>query len=378
MDDRQLDTLSRSLASRTSRRQALRSGGAGAAILGLLGLRAARPAAAQDDDVGSDSQTGMDKDGMCRLQFEANVRLGPSTQPGETARLAGLLSFSIADSGDISGGTLETDDGQSYPVVGQGSGRSIALRIHVEDDVLVAVGVGENPVRSCAGEYGGPASGPVRGDLGDWIATAGTAGQPSSTVTVTAGAGTGTTSPPNEPEENNAGTTPAPTSTPDCSGVSCDTTTFMIDPATCECVCYDNGVKCGNVCCPSGFVCNDESTGNCSCPEGTEYCNATCVTCAPGQIIDMGTCACVDNPCPQGGELCGATCVDTVNDRNNCGACGNVCATGIPCIAGNCICPPGYSACPTGCEDLATDASNCGSCGNVCTGGTSCRNGNCI
>lgn len=371
MDDRQLDTISRSLASRTSRRQALRSGGAGAAILGLLGIRSTRPAAAQDDDIGGDGQTGMGDDGICRLQFEANVRLGPSTEPGETAHIAGLLSFSIGEGGGISDGTLETDDGERYSVVGQGSGRSLALRIHVDDDVLVAVGAGENSVRSCSGEYGGPSSGPVRGDLGDWIATASPAAQ--ATSTATAGAGTTPAS-----GNSNGGTTPAPTATPDCSNVTCDTSTFMIDPATCECVCYDNGVACGNVCCPSGFVCNDASTGNCSCPEGTEYCNATCVTCAPGQIIDMGTCACVDNPCPQGGELCGATCVDTVNDRNNCGSCGNVCATGVPCIAGNCICPPGYSACATGCEDLASDPSNCGSCGNVCTGGTSCQNGACV
>lgn len=369
MDNRQLDTISRSLASRTSRRQALRSGGAGAAILGLLGIGASRPVAAQDDDVGNTGQTGLSDDGLCRLQFEADVRLGPSSQSDGAARIAGVLSFGISGDGDISG-TLETDAGERYSVIGQESGRSIALRIHIGDDVLVAVGAGENPVRACSGEYGGPASGPMRGDLGDWIAIANGSSQPIATTTASAG----TTLPP----ESSSGTTPAPTAMPNCSDVVCDTSTFTIDPATCECVCYDNGVKCGNVCCPSGFVCNDESTGNCSCPVGTEYCNATCVSCAPGQIVDMGTCACVDDPCPQGGELCGSTCVDTVNDRNNCGACGNICAAGVPCIAGNCICPPGYSVCATGCEDLASDASNCGSCGNVCTGGTSCQNGSCV
>jgi hypothetical protein len=375
MDDRQFDTISRSLASKTSRRQALRSGGAGAAILSLLGIRGARPAAAQDDDIGNDSETGLGDDGTCRLQFEANMRLGPSAAPGQTSRIAGLLSFRIANDGAIDEGTLETDEGEQYPVVGQGSGRSVALRIQVGEDVLVAVGAGENAVGDCTGAYGGPSSGPVRGDLGDWIAVAGgsspttNAGGPASTAT-SGGSSSGSS--------GGNGTTPASTATPDCSDVNCDTNTFMIDPATCECVCYDNGVACGNVCCPSGFVCNDESTGNCSCPPGSEQCNAACVTCEPGQILDMGSCACVDNPCPQGGELCGTTCVDTVNDRNNCGACGNVCATGVPCIAGNCICPPGYSVCSTGCEDLASDASNCGTCGNVCTAGTSCQNGNCV
>jgi hypothetical protein len=383
MDDRQFDTISRSLASRSSRRQALRSGGAGAAILGLLGLRAARSAAAQDDDIGNAGETGLGDDGTCRLQFEGTVRLGPSAAPGQTSRITGLLSFRVGSDGAIDQGTLETDDGAQYPVVGQGSGRSVALRIQVGDDVLVAVGAGENALSDCNGEYGGPSSGPVRGDLGDWVALAGESSSttPSGGPAPTAASGGnngGSSGGSSGGNSGGSGTTPAPTEAPDCSGAVCDTTTFMIDPVTCECVCYDNGVACGNVCCPSGFVCNDESTGSCSCPPGSEQCNATCVTCAPGQILDMGSCACVDDPCPQGGELCGANCVDTVNDRNNCGACGNVCATGVPCIAGNCICPPGYSVCASGCEDLTSDASNCGACGNVCTTGTSCQNGNCV
>ncbi|MGH2550012.1 MAG: hypothetical protein ACRDHN_11505, partial [Thermomicrobiales bacterium] len=86
MDDRQFDTISRSLAARTSRRQALRSGGAGAAILGLFGVRAAR---AQDDDIATDNSTGMGEDGFCRLDFDAKVRIGPSSESGENESLTG-------------------------------------------------------------------------------------------------------------------------------------------------------------------------------------------------------------------------------------------------------------------------------------------------
>lgn len=365
MDDRQFDTISRSLASRTSRRQALRSGGAGAAILGLFGIRSAR---AQDGDVDANAETGIGDDGICRLDFEAIVRIGPSAGESETSRLAGLLSLEIGDGGGITDGSLETEEGESYTVAGQSSGKSIALRIQIGDDVLVAVGAGDTAVAACAGEYGGPASGPVRGDLGDWIATANT----SSTATATgiAGQSSGTTPAP--------GSNSGPTSTPDCSNVSCDTTTFMIDPTTCECVCYDNGVTCGNVCCPAGKVCTDPGSGTCVCPEGTEYCNASCVSCAPGQVVDMGSCQCVDDPCPQGGTVCGAFCIDTVNDRENCGSCGNVCATGVPCIAGSCICPPGYNICFDGCKDLSNDGANCGACGTLCGAGKTCQSGNCV
>jgi len=79
MEDRQFDAWSKTLARRESRRQALKAGGAGAALLGLLGLRGSHQATAQDNDVsGSDqagtaeagtpsSQTGLADDGTCTM-----------------------------------------------------------------------------------------------------------------------------------------------------------------------------------------------------------------------------------------------------------------------------------------------------------------------
>ena len=387
MEDRQFDAWSKTLARRESRRQALKAGGAGAALLGILGLRGSRQAIAQDNDVSSgdqtatvdasspSAQTGLANDGTCTMQFEADVRVGPSAASVNTSNLVGKLSFKPGDNGGISSGTLTLGDGTVYPVVGQASGRSISLRIQLSDKTLIAVGVGDHNVRSCQGLYGGPATGPVRGDLGDWIATA--EGKPDATATAAASATTASGSSQSQPTQSSGdgSATAAPTNPP------CDLTCtdpLVVDPATCTCICPNSMVVCGAVCCPIGSVCNDASSGNCSCASGSALCGGACVSCPSGQVLDFNSCGCVDNPCPGGGELCGTTCVDTVNDRNNCGSCGNVCGTGVPCIAGSCSCPPGYSTCADGCKDLASDNANCGTCGNVCGTGTSCQAGKCF
>jgi len=370
MEDRQFDAWSKTLARRGTRRQALKTGGAGAALLGMLGLRGASSALAQDDDVpGEATQTATAEDGACRMQFEADVRVGPSAVSANTNRLSGELVFTPGDNGGISGGTFTTGDGTSYPVTGQSSGRSISLRIQIGDKTLVAIGVGDHNVRSCEGEYGGPATGPVRGDLGDWIATA----EAAAPATPTAGA-SATAQAPSQPTASTGGSGGGNSTATPCD-LTC-TDPLVVDPGSCTCICPGGLLVCGAVCCPIGSVCNDAASGNCSCPSGTELCGDTCVACPDGQMVDFNSCACVSDPCP-GGALCGTTCVDTVNDRNNCGSCGNVCSTGVPCIAGNCTCPPGFSACPDGCKDLASDSSNCGTCGMVCGAGTSCNAGTC-
>jgi hypothetical protein len=155
------DRWTRRLAERRSRRSALGIAGAGAVT--LLGIEAAR---AQDDDVGAS------EDGLCRMQFEATVRFGPSLESNEPFAISGLLAFKIGGGGGLSDASLTTEDG-TFPMVGQASGKAIAMRITLnENETLIAVGGGESSVRSCFGEYGGPASGPIRGDLGDWVAFA--------------------------------------------------------------------------------------------------------------------------------------------------------------------------------------------------------------
>jgi hypothetical protein len=81
--------------------------------------------------------------------------------------------------------------------------------------------------------------------------------------------------------------------------------------------------------------------------------------------------------------VCGGTCVDLRSDASNCGACGNACAMGAPCMAGQCghACPTNQMWCTTSnsCADLTSDPNNCGACGRACSTGqicslTMCRN----
>jgi hypothetical protein len=383
MDGRQFDALSRTLANRTSRRTALRAGGAGAALAGLFGF-SRMTSRAQDNDLGEENfeqtETGTQPDGSCQLYFEANVRVGPSsgsengsqifatTSDGETgAQIAGLLTLRVGENGGIDDSSLETADGANYPVIGQASGRSISIRIDIDGNILTAVGVSERNIRSCSGESGGPTTGPMRGDLGDWIAypVGGSSETPTPSASATA---TSSSSAPT----STASAQPTPTA--DCTGVMCEGALVPNPSNNCECYCP--GTECGPVCCPSGFVCNNANTGDCSCPQGSYYCGDSCVECGPGQDIDYSTCSCHEAcasgsewcnnqcvscptgqtlnyttcmceapPCPQGQDLCNGVCTSIVTNINHCGACNNVCPPGMPCITTSCMCPPGQFYC---------------------------------
>jgi hypothetical protein len=80
--------------------------------------------------------------------------------------------------------------------------------------------------------------------------------------------------------------------------------------------------------------------------------------------------------CPKGRTCCDGKCNDTENDRNNCGACGAVCAfpNVVPsCKVGRCQfqCQAGFGNCndqrDDGCEVKTSEsAENCGVCGRAC------------
>jgi hypothetical protein len=350
-----LDGWSRRLARRRSRRNALGIAGAGA--LTLLGVNAAR---AQNDD------PGLGEDGFCRMQFEGAVRLGPSFDGDPPFTLTGLLAFKIGESGGISEGTLTTDDA-TYPMVGQASGKSITMRFEVGDDrTFIAVGVGAESVRACSGEYGGPASGPIRGDLGDWIATGGEA-----SATATAGA---------------TATASGPTPTPGpCDGSTCDPRMDRSVDAQgkCVCTCPADAVECGTGCCYGGATCADPATGTCACGGMTlVLCGDTCVNpydCPYNTQFHRDTCECTPE-CSYSegisGVCCNGSCIDFNSNPEHCGGCNVACEAGVLCINGSCDCP---LSCPDGCHDPATDPMNCGECGYVCGASVStCQGGVCV
>lgn len=130
------------------------------------------------------------------------------------------------------------------------------------------------------------------------------------------------------------------------------------------------------------MVCSqsDVCLGKIGSPDACLACNNTCeVTEACGQ----GGCSCRAGlkTCPNQG------CVDTQFDHNNCGNCGDPCADGEFCNAGNCrteqeCINSGAEPCDNGtcltAGQRQRDPLNCGMCGNVCAHDEACVNGNCV
>lgn len=121
-------------------------------------------------------------------------------------------------------------------------------------------------------------------------------------------------------------------------------------------------------CTPHCFGCVPDSSSSTGC-------SRTCILAnCEDSTIECRGCA-----CPAGLTKCGTQCVDLSNDPTNCGACRNVCVSGV-CKNRSCVvCQPGFTACPDGsCADLNNDMQNCGSCHNICPpGSTSCQGGTC-
>ena len=153
MDQKRIDEFSRSLAVRSSRRQAVRQAGAGGLLGGVAATLGLRTASAQGDSVN------------CTFPMTALVSVGPSLD----TTLEGTLTLEIGPNGAIDDGTFETIDGGSFDVVGTATGRALDLRIELEDDqVLTLAGTGENDIVLCRGQVDGTFGGPRNEDLGTW------------------------------------------------------------------------------------------------------------------------------------------------------------------------------------------------------------------
>ncbi len=83
--------------------------------------------------------------------------------------------------------------------------------------------------------------------------------------------------------------------------------------------------------------------------------------------------------CP--GTLCSGFCETPSSDPANCGSCGTVCASGQPCVSGQCTsttCGSGQTNCNGTCVNLQSNTNNCGSCGTACPSGDTCTAGACV
>lgn len=306
MDQKRFDGLSRSLATRTSRRQAVRQAGAGGLIGGLGAVLGARSMRAQGT-----VQT-------CALPIYAEVYLGPYL--GTTYE--GTLSLDIDEEGVIDSGSLETLDGQSYPLVGHAAGRGLDVRIDLgNEQLLTLTGTAELAFSVCQGDAAGSFGGPEMGNMGTWTTVAG-----------------------------DAPIQPAPeTETPDpCAAVSCFAPQTP-NPVDCACECPAPLVTCGGSCCVEGSECADPEAGVCACPAGTEACGELCVpACEEGVPLDPVSCEC-QTPCP------GVDCA--INEFLNEETCE---CEEFP------LCPGGTVACGAVCANLDSDPSHCGSCDHEC------------
>lgn len=138
-----------------------------------------------------------------------------------------------------------------------------------------------------------------------------------------------------------------------------------------------------------------------TCPAGQQSCDGACVdlddrrNCGgcgndcteqgfgAGFICESGTCVCGLS------DRCGATEAVCTSNRGPCACAGTDCQPGEACVDNGSVvecgcnggsgCSTGETCCqtPDGCFDLERDENNCGRCGHACAGDRSCVDGEC-
>jgi hypothetical protein len=140
-------------------------------------------------------------------------------------------------------------------------------------------------------------------------------------------------------------------------------------------------------CTPDRVVCGSACTDLQADPLNCGQCGKAC---DDGQTCSEGKCTVL---CVSDKEKCDETCVDTSTDPLHCGTCPNACAAGLLCAAGTCSVDCGaLSKClvldggtdggedggaPQYCANLTSDRNNCGACGNVCKVNEICTASSC-
>lgn len=384
--------------------------GSWSATTGESAASAGQPTTEQASPTAQTDELGLGPDGICRMEFQSTVRVGPSRLGGDrTAVTRGILELDIGDAGGIGEGMgrLVLDNGRTYPVLGQAPGQSVAFRIDLGGQSIIGVGVGDERTSDCVGTYSGRSIGPADGDLGDWIATAGqgrpiSGGVPSGSSAGSSSAGSSSGSTGSSPGSGESSSSPCTLTQNDCSDL-------LLDLERCACICQETGEPiCGERCCgpgatcvngtdcvcdngatyceghclgcPAGAVCQDE---RCICPEQFFYCddNNTCVFCQSGRTFNPNNGCTCESDCPGAiGAVCNGICVDLAVDAANCGSCGRACASTQVCRDGDCTCPIGTGPCGPNreCMDIYVDTNNCGGCGITCGANETCRDGFCV
>lgn len=80
--------------------------------------------------------------------------------------------------------------------------------------------------------------------------------------------------------------------------------------------------------------------------------------------------------CPDQWAICSDQCIDVTSDPQNCGTCGNMCASDV-CVNGAClVCAPIETVCSRQCVNTGSNPDNCGGCDSSCGSGL-CSNSQC-
>jgi hypothetical protein len=132
-------------------------------------------------------------------------------------------------------------------------------------------------------------------------------------------------------------------------------------------VCNPDDGSCSNPARADETPCSDDNscTAGDICQAGT--CRGQLIICQAPEMCLAGACT-VSCQAPR--VQCGPECIDPTSDRNNCGACGNVCPAGGSCNDGVCACP---GSAPFNCGGTCRDCcESCGECLRCAEDGNSC------
>ena len=183
------------------------------------------------------------------------------------------------------------------------------------------------------------------------------------------------------------------TSAEHCGG--CDQPCMASDfPHVAEVSC--TGTSCILVACDEGFDdCDGALATGCETNLNTDSnncggCDAICTSGPPPTVCMLGTCeiSYCDPGVADCDGLAGNGCEVALTTISDCGACDVSCGplanASATCATGSCTvdqCDSGYGSCDgkssNGCETAITTTSNCGACGNVCPAGIPCVGGHC-